>query len=125
MKTLRDRQIAHIDRRIGPLEWLGARGQLRKAAVRKRRGLPSRNISLEAMFDRLHRQIAARKGEPPDHELAAKLQWQLCRERLLERKRTQRDAARHRTRVSADDTKINLWSRRREWLRMAEELRLS
>ena len=125
MTTRWERQIAHIDRRVGPLDWVGVRGQLRKAAVRKRRGLPSRNISLEAMFDRLHRQIAARKGEPPDHELAAKLQWQLCRERLLERKRTQRDAARHRTRVSADDTKINLWSRRREWLRMAEELRLS
>lgn len=125
MTTRWDKQIAHVDRRVGPMEWLGVRGQLRKAAVRKRRKLPSRNISLEAMFDLLHMKVAARKGGPQDCELAAKLQRQLCRERLLERKRTQRHAARHRTRVRADDTKINLWRRRREWLRMGEELRLS
>ena len=125
MTTRWERQIAHIERRIRPLEWLGVRGQLRKAAVRKRRKLPSRNISLEAMFDRLHMKIAARKGEPQDRELATKLQWQLCRERLLERKQAQRHAARRRRRVSANETKINLWRRRREWLRMAKELRLS
>ena len=125
MKTLWERQIAHVDRRVGPLEELSVRRQLRKAAVRKRRGLPSRNMSLEATFDLLHMQLAARKGEYPYLKLAAKLQWGLLRERLLERKRAQRQAARNRKRVSVHDTKINLWRRRREWLREVEEASLA
>lgn len=120
MKTLWGRQTAHIDRRVGPLEWRGARKRLREAAVRKRRGFPSRNVSLEAAFEMVELRVRARKGETPDSELVAKLQWRLLRERLLERKRAHRMAARKRARVSVTDTKINLWRRRREWLRAAE-----
>lgn len=123
MTTLWDKRIAHIDRRVGPLEWRGVRGQLRKAAVRKRRGLPSLSVSLEAAFDQMNLRIAARKGEAPNPELLAKLQWRLLRERLLERKRMQRNAARRRVRRSVIDTKINLWRRRREWLREAQAAR--
>lgn len=120
MKTLWDKRIAHIDRQVGPLEWRGVRGQLRKAAVRKRRGLPSRDVSLEAAFDQVNLRFAARKGEVPNPDLVAKLQWRLLRERLLERKQMQRDAARRRARPRVSDTKINLWRRRREWLREAQ-----
>jgi len=96
--TLWEKRIAHIDRRVGPIEWRGVRGQLRKAAVRKRRGLPSRDVSLEAAFDQVNLRFAAREGEVPNSDLVAKLQWRLLRERLLERKQMQRDAARRRAR---------------------------
>jgi len=121
MTTLWERRIAHIDRRVGPLELRGIRGRLRKADVRARRGLPSRNVSIEATFDLLELKLATRRGEPLDSDLVAKLQWRLLRERLLERKRASRQAASSRRRVSVDRTKINLWRRRREWLREAEE----
>ena len=117
--------MAHIDRRVGPLEWRSVRSRIRKAAVRARRGLPSRNVSLEVTFELVNLHVAARNGESQDRELAARLQWQLLRERLIERHRTQRDAAHRRRSVSVGTTKINLWRRRRDWLRMAEELRLS
>lgn len=124
MKKLWDRQVAHIDRRIGPLEWLGVRRELRKAAFRKRRGVPSRDMSLEACFDLVDLRLAEQYGElQPDGERAAKLQWRLLRERLLKRRLAQRRAVRSRTRVRRTDTKINLWRRRREWLRDAEEAR--
>lgn len=120
MSTLWDKRITQIDRQVGPLEWRGVREQLRKDAVRKRRGLPSRSVSLEAAFDQVSLRIAARKGETPNPELVAKLLWRLLRERQLERKLVQRSAARRRARPRVSDTKINLWRRRREWLREAQ-----
>jgi hypothetical protein len=119
MKTLRESRIAHIDRRVGPLEWRGVRMQMLKAAVRRRRGLPSRNVPAEAVFKLLEMKLTKRKGELPDCQRAEKLQWLLLRERLPDRKRAERQAARRRTRVSGNDTKINLWRRRRDWLRSA------
>lgn len=125
MTTLWERQIAHIDRHVGPMEWRSLRSGMRKAVFRARSGLPSRNTSLESTFELLNMQIASRGGEPHDPELAANIQWQRLRERMLERKLTQRAAAHCRRRVSVGTTKINFWQRRRDWLRTAEEHRLS
>ena len=91
---------------------------MRKAAVRKRRGLPSRNVPAALVFELLEMKRTKRKGEPPDARRAEWLQWLLLRERLLERKRAER-VARRRTRPSVNDTKINLWRRRQDWLRIA------
>jgi hypothetical protein len=120
MKTHWDKRIAPIDRAVGPLEWCSVRGQMRKAAVRKRRGLPSRNVPAAAAFEMLEAKRANRLGELPDARRAERLQWLLLRERLLERKRAERRTARRRTRPSVNDTKINLWRRRQDWLRIAE-----
>jgi hypothetical protein len=92
--------------------WRGARRRLQKAAIRKLRGLPSRDISLELMFDLLEVKRATRRGAPVEPEVVAKLQWRRLRERLLERKRAERLAARRR-RPTVTDTRINLWRRRR------------
>jgi hypothetical protein len=40
--------------------------------------------------------------------------------KVTERQRTKRDAARRRLRLGFENTKINLWRRRRDWLREAE-----
>lgn len=117
MKSLWERQIGHVDRAVGPLGWRSVHGQIRKAAIRKRRGLPSRNVPAAAVFEVLEVKRAKRKGELPDARRAEKLQWLLLRERLLERKREARDAARRQARPRVSDTKINLWRRRWDWLR--------
>lgn len=119
MKTLWDRQIAPVDRAVGPLEWRSVRARILKLAVRKRRGLPSRSVSTDAMFELLTIKAAKRRGEPPDVRRVVKLEWLLLRDRLLERKRAVRQATRRRTRPSVNDSKINLWRRRRDWLRSA------
>lgn len=120
MKTLWERRIAHIDRRVGPLDWPGVRRQMLKAAVRRRRGLPSRSVSSEVLDELLAVEIAKARGEPPDPVCAAKLQWMRIRDRLLEHKRAQRADSRRRTRFGVNGTKINLWRRRQQWLREAE-----
>ena len=117
MKTHWDSRIAPINRAVGPLDWRSVRGQMRKAVVRERRGLPSRNVPAAAVFEMLEAKRANRKGEPPDAQRAERLQRLLLRERLLERKRKVRGTARRRVRPSVNDTKINLWRRRRDWLR--------
>ena len=120
MTTLWERRISHVDRRVGPLEYRSLRGRALKAAVKKRRGQPSRNLPLGLVFELLRVKRANREGAPPDLGSTAKLTWRLLRERLLERKRTACDRARMRGNRSADETKIYLWRRRLQWLRAAE-----
>lgn len=117
MTKLWERQIAHVDRRIGPLEWRCLRHDLRKAALRRRRGLPSRCKSLEATFEWVKLKALTRMGAQSTPHAALKLEWLALRERMLERKRTAREAARRRTKRNVLDTKINVWRRRQEWLR--------
>lgn len=121
MTKLWDRRIAKIDRRVGPLEWRGVRRQLRRAAHRKRRGLPSRTLPFELVMDRLKLDFSRKLGEKVNPDIAAKLQWGELRERLLERGRAKRDAARRRARRSVFDTRINVWRRRRDWLRTVQQ----
>lgn len=106
--------------KLGSLESRGVLRQLRKAAFRKRRGLPSRDMSLEAAFDQVNLCIAAHEGKAVNPDLVAKLQWRLLRERLLERKQMQRAAARMRARRKVSNTTIKPWRRRQEWLGEAQ-----
>ena len=79
-------------------------------------------MSTDLAFDLLDLHVAKRKGQALDPERAALLQWRLLREGLSERKRAQRRAALRRARVNVNNTKINLWRRRREWLRGVDDV---
>lgn len=120
MMTFWERRIAHIDRPVRPLEWRGARRQLLKAAIKKRRGLPSRDMSFDVMLALVNLKVSRRAGVMPKRELLENLEWRLLRERLLERKRAVREAARRRVGRSFAETKIDLWRRRRDWLRAVQ-----
>lgn len=120
MKTLWERRIAHIDRRVGPLDWPDVRRQMLKADVRHHRGLPSRSVSSNVVDEMLAIKAAQFRGERLDGDRTARLQWMQLRDRLLERKRVRRAAVRRRTGFGVNGTKINLWRRRQQWLREAE-----
>lgn len=59
MKPIWERRIRHIDRRVKPtaISKLGLRGQLLKAKVKERRGLPSRNLPVELVFERVRLEL--------------------------------------------------------------------
>jgi hypothetical protein len=121
--TLWERRTAKtIDRRIGPLEYRHLRRQLRKASFRRRHGLPSRNLPLELVVDRLKLKLTRRLAVQADPDVAARLQWRVLRERLLERGRARRAAARRRARRSVLDTRINVWRRRQDWFRSVQRV---
>lgn len=122
MKTRWDRKIWHIDRKVKPsaLGRLGLRGQLLKAKIKRRRGLPSRNVPLELVLERLELEFANKTGGLDTAERLHLLDRKKMRERLLERKRRQRDAARRRAHPRVEDTRIYLWTRRQEWLRRVD-----
>lgn len=122
MSTLWDRRIRHITRPVKATHMRCVRGQLLKADFQERRGLPSRNLQSELVFTKLRLKLKPGKQDPDAQAARRRLELALIRSRLLERKRKQRDAARRRARPSVTDTKINLWRRRRDWLRAAEAL---
>lgn len=115
-----ERQIRHIDRPVKPTRLGVLRGQLRKARVRALRGLPSRALPAELVVKRITLRAQWRRGSPQAAEALAKLELTILRHRLAERRRAKRDAARGRRRPRVDNTSINLWRRRREWLREAQ-----
>jgi hypothetical protein len=122
MRTNWDRKIWHIHRKVKPTAFgrLGLRGQLLKAKVKRRKGLPSRNLPLELVLERLGIEFADEPGGLDPVERLRRLDWKKLRERLLERKRRERNAARRRARPQVQDTRIYLWRRRQEWLRRVE-----
>jgi len=66
--------------------------------------------------------MTARRGTASQEEserCRRRLEYELLRSRLLERKRRERAVIQHR-KVTADRTCINLWKRRRAWLNMVE-----
>lgn len=117
-----ERRIKHINRRVKPTAMitLGLRGQLLKAKVNECRGLPSRNLPAELVFERVRLKIMDETGSPDAADRIDRLHRSEMHERLLERKRRQRDAARRRARPRVVDTCIYLWRRRQEWLRSVE-----
>lgn len=108
------KRIEHIDRPVKVFEFKGLRSRLRKEEVRKRRGLPSRSVSSAVAFESIDIKLCMYRGEVVDPIRIARLEWMRIRERMLERKRGMRRAARRR--VWSCDTTINLWRRRRDWL---------
>lgn len=122
MKTIWERRIRHIDRRVKPtaISKLGLRGQLLKAKVKERRGLPSRNLPVELVFERVRLELEFDVDSLNVADRIHRLRRSEMHERLMERKRQQRDAARRRARPRVEDTCIYLWRRRQEWLRSLE-----
>ena len=116
-----ERRIKHIDRRVKPTAAarLGLRGQLLKAKVKERRGLPSRGLPGELVFERvllkLHNVTTS-----SDLDRISRLRRAEMHDRLTERKRHRRDAAGRRARPSVKETCIYLWRRRQDWLRSTE-----
>jgi hypothetical protein len=118
MTTLWDRRIRHFDRPIKATRLRCVRRQLLKADVRRRRGLPSGHLPADWVFEKLRLKRA--KSGPHAQAARERLERARMHDRMLERKRDQRDAARRRARPSVLNTKINLWRRRRDWLRRVE-----
>lgn len=114
-----ERRIRHINRRVKPTAMvkLGLRGQLLKAKVKERRGLPSRNLPAELVFERVRLKFMDETRGPDAADRIRRLHRSEMHERLMERKRRQRAAARRRARPPVGDTCIYLWRRRQEWLR--------
>ena len=57
-----EKRHAHIDSRVEHLEWPGVWRQKLNATVRRHRGLLSRSMSSEVVFERLVIQLAEHKG---------------------------------------------------------------
>ena len=119
-----ERRIRSFDRRVKPSRMGGVRSQILKATVKARRGLPSCNLPGDLVFERLRAKITLRSNpaDPQALQILERLRQAERHERLMERKRTQRAAAKRRARRSVLDTCIYLWRRRQEWLRKVEEL---
>jgi vacuolar-type H+-ATPase subunit H len=74
------------------------------------------------VFAKLRLKFKLGKEDPDAHAARRLLDLEIIRSRLLERKRKQCDAARRRARPIVMDTRINLWRRRRDWLKDADAL---
>lgn len=111
-----ERQIRHIDRPVKPTRLGGLRGPLLKAKVRALRGLPSRSLPSALVFRALTLRAQRRRGAPQAEEALAQLELEIRRHRLAERRRARRDAARDHRRPRVENTRINLWQRRRDWI---------
>jgi len=120
-----EKRIRHVDRPIKRRHRRRAAKWLREEARRKTKGLPSRNIDGELLFARLRLQMPSGVGQTDDPETArqlARLDFEVLRSRLLERKREERARVRAR-KITADRTCINLWRRRRVWLDQVNAVR--
>jgi hypothetical protein len=119
MTTIWERRIGHIDRKVKPtaVGKLGLQGRLLKAQVKKRRGSPSRSLPIKLILERLAIKFESQTGGPDVVSRVDRLRRDEMHERLMERKRRQRSAARRKARPSVADTCIYLWRRRQQWLR--------
>ena len=122
MATIWERRIGHIDRRVKPtaIAKLGLRGRLLKAKAKRHRGSPSSSLPIELVFERLSIKFESHTGGLDVLGRVDRLRRAEIHERLMERKRRQRSAARRRARPSVEDTCIYLWRRRMQWLRGVE-----
>jgi hypothetical protein len=71
MTTLWDRQIRHITRSVKPTPMRGVRGQLIKADIKARKGLPSRNLPAELAFERIRLAAGRVNGSTVDEFIMA------------------------------------------------------
>lgn len=120
MSIVWDRRIRHISRPVKPTRLGNLRGRMRKAEVRARRGHPSRNLPSDLVFKRIALRAQRRLGLQQAADALARLDLDITRYRLAERRRAKREAARRMRRPRLENTVINLWRRRRDWLREVE-----
>lgn len=110
-----DQRIRHFDRPIKRRHHRRVAKCLREEARRKAKGLPSRSIDAQLFIAKVRLQMASRSEDPEIARKLARLDFEVLRSRLLERKRSARARVRAR-KVTVDRTCINLWRRRRAWL---------
>ena len=125
MSLVWEQRIQHFDRPIKRSHYRYLKSGQRKSVWRATRGLPSRNRPWALMAEELRHNILSKHTSASQEELKMRrmrLEWELMRSRLLERKRRERAMIRHR-KVTADRTCINLWKRRRDWLKMVASSR--
>lgn len=120
MSIVWDRRIRHISRQVKPTRLGKLRGRKRKAEVKARRGRPSRNLPSDLVFRRIALRAQLRLGLRPAADALARLELDIMRYRITERQRARREAAQRRRRPRVENTVINLWQRRRDWLLEAE-----
>jgi hypothetical protein len=121
MSIVWEQRIRHFDRPVKLHHHPYLKAGQRRSMSREIRGLPSRNWPSALVIESLR--ITARRGTASQEEserCQMRLEYELLRSRLLERKRHERAMIRHR-KVTADRTCINLWKRRRAWLNMVED----
>ena len=119
MSIVWDQRIRHFDRPIKRRHYRRLKSRQRKSVWRATRGLPSRNRPWALVTEGLRIKILTKRDTPSQEELVKRrmrLEWELLRSRLLERKRCERAKTRHR-KIAVDRTCINLWKRRRDWLK--------
>lgn len=111
-----NRRIRHICRPVKPTRLGNLRGRKRKAEVKARRGLPSRDLPSDLVFRRIKLRTQLRLGMRQAADALARLDLDIMRYRITERQRAKREAAERRRRPGVENTVINLWRRRRDWL---------
>jgi hypothetical protein len=116
MSIVWERRIRHISRPVKPTRLGNLRGRVRKAEVKARRGRPSRSLPSDLVFGRITLRTQLRLGLPQAADALARLDLDIMRYRITERQRARREAAQQRRRPRVEDTVINLWRRRRDWL---------
>lgn len=116
MSIVWDRRIRHISRPVKPTRLGNLRGRMRKAQVKARRGRPSRNLPSDLVFKRIALRTQLRLGSRQAADALARLDVDIMRYRIAERQRAKREAAQRRRRPRVENTVINLWRRRRDWL---------
>lgn len=122
MSIVWEQRIRHFDRPIKRRHLRHLKAGQRKSLWRETRNIPSRNWPWALSTEALRLNIVAKRATASKEELKerrARLEWELLRSRLLERKRRERAKIRHR-KITADRTCINLWKRRRDWLEAVE-----
>ncbi len=118
MSIVWDQRIRHVDRPAKRRHWPQLAKSLRDEKRRKARGLPSRSIDAQLFIARMRLRLASWEGQTEDPDISrkrARLDFEVLRSRLLERKRQALARVRAR-KVTPDRTCINLWRRRRAWL---------
>ncbi len=120
MSIIWEQGIKHFNRPVRRLAARRARKTLRQLELRKRRGMPSRPLSSEAVDDGL-RQWHEFLSPEQLAQIKVLKERRLIRSWLLERKLQALGAIRAR-RVTEQKTCINLWRRRRMWLSQVEEM---
>jgi hypothetical protein len=122
MSIVWEQRIRSFDRPVKRRNLRLLRAGDRQAAWRAAKGLPSRSLPSELFFETLRLKLMSSNSTVSADELKLRrwrLEYEILRTRLLERKRHQRALIRRRE-VKADRTCINLWRRRRDWLAHVE-----
>lgn len=120
-----EKRIRDFDHQVGRSMRTRLDARLKKIKVKERSGKPSRSLPHELLFEMLRARLNHRVGQIDDESYAlrkVRFEMRNIRDRMQERKRAIREAARPR-RYRREFTNILLWQRRRKWLALVESWR--